>query len=370
MTQAARRAFEEQWPALASRLHGMLARKGLPPEKRDDVVQETGLRLYGMWKRTDPGGRLWGLTVTIALNLLRDEARRRRDREVLGGVPDMAGDYDVERAGLALVELKRVGSAMTRLSPAHRSALLSEIGYQVEDARGGAATKMLRLRARKKLHTLLDTATASGALLALRLRRLLTLGEGLFARGFSSVGDESTATVAAALVAVLGLTGIAYDDASLGGGGTSSQANVMGVTSESPANLTGELAYADGAVLRVGSLRGPDETSAWSRRFGGRDKRIARGGRRGGGGTGDDSDGTPIRIPIPGGGGYVEAGAHVVVDGKGVAIGDNDGGAPLCVHGVQTTSLSCTSSPPDSTARAEVRAKHGTTVVAVDEEVG
>src|SRR5918998_318816 len=163
MTETGTHMFEDQWPDPARRLDAMLAGKRVPAHKRDDVVQETGLRLFRMWGQVDPERPLWALVVTIALNLLRDEARKRPEREVLGLVPDRPADQDVERAGLARLEWRRVQKAMDQLSPAHRSILMAELGDEgALAARGANATKMLRMRARRRLSALLDVASASG----------------------------------------------------------------------------------------------------------------------------------------------------------------------------------------------------------------
>src|SRR5688500_8516756 len=166
-------SFEQQWPDLARRLDTMRAGKRVPPHKRDDIVQETGLRLFRMWGQVDPERPLWALVVTIALNLLRDEARKRPEREVLGLVPDRPADADVERAGMARLEWRRVQTAMTQLSPDHRSILMAELGDEyATSSRGPNATKMLRMRARRRLNALLDVASASGVVIGIRVRRL------------------------------------------------------------------------------------------------------------------------------------------------------------------------------------------------------
>lgn len=170
MTPERRRDFEHQWPDIQSGLKGLLARKKVPFTEHDDLIQETALRLYGMWGRVDPGRSPWPLAVTIALNLVRDGARRRPIREVAAAdVPDVPDAHEVERAGLARVELGRVRDALHELSPAYRSALLVEVGDAAACAGAGAASqKMTRVRARRKLAQLVEKVSA---LLPVRLFR-------------------------------------------------------------------------------------------------------------------------------------------------------------------------------------------------------
>src|SRR5687768_2903440 len=119
-------AFEKQWPEISERLLKLLASKNVPACKRDDIAQETGLRLFGMWEKVDRNRPVWPLAVTIALNLLRDEARRNPQREVLSEiVPEMPALHDVEDEGLARLELQRVRTAMAQLSPSHRDVLMN-----------------------------------------------------------------------------------------------------------------------------------------------------------------------------------------------------------------------------------------------------
>jgi hypothetical protein len=167
MTPKMRRNFEASWPELACRVDKMLRRKKISDARRDDILQETALRLIQMWDRVDPR-RAASLAVTIALNLMRDESRRKKGIELVGDVPEIAAPLDVETAGLARVELGRLRLAMDRLSPAQHAALLREIGNG--NGRNGtpASEKMLRMRARKKLRRILERVSAP---LLLRLRK-------------------------------------------------------------------------------------------------------------------------------------------------------------------------------------------------------
>lgn len=167
MTPKMRQDFEARWPALARRVDLVLRRKGLDEPTRDDITQETAVRLIQMWDRVDVE-RAQVLAVTIALNVMRDDARRKRP-DLVDQVPEIECTSDVERAGLARLELGRVRAAMSHLSAAQRSALLREVGDAPAAPGTGDADKMLRMRARKKLRAALGRISAP---VLLRLRKL------------------------------------------------------------------------------------------------------------------------------------------------------------------------------------------------------
>jgi Sigma-70 region 2 len=189
MSPEKKRDFEAEWPLLAKRLKSFLSRKKVPVTKQDDLIQETALRLYKMWDTVDRNRPAWALTVTIALNLLRDEYRRAPHADVVSELPDIPQNYDVERAGLARVEIGRVRQALAEMSPAHRLVLLAEVGHPsgVVDA---GAEKMRRMRARRKLTEILERVSAIFVLPARRLadmaHAIVGVREGLFA-GMSCV---------------------------------------------------------------------------------------------------------------------------------------------------------------------------------------
>ena len=151
--------FEEWWAELAEAVRAWLLRRRCPVHLVDDIVQETGLRLFKMWDEIDAMRSPRGLAFTIASNLLWDERNRRSAREVVGDVPEQSKE-DVERAGIARLELARVRRAMGRLNPQQRAVLLAEIGDASSPDGSPDAVKMMRMRARKRLHALLDTAPA------------------------------------------------------------------------------------------------------------------------------------------------------------------------------------------------------------------
>lgn len=156
MTRDMQRKLEEQWPALATQLRSFLARRGTPYSRREDVVQETAARLVSMWERVDPQRPAWPLVKTIALNLLRDEARKRLEEIPTEEIELPCMDHEVSM--MARLELGRVRTALGDLSESHRGALLAEMG-EASSSRTDA-DKMLRMRARKRLRQLMQELPA------------------------------------------------------------------------------------------------------------------------------------------------------------------------------------------------------------------
>jgi DNA-directed RNA polymerase specialized sigma24 family protein len=193
------RDFEAEWPLLARRLKLFLGRKKVPASQVEDLIQETALRLYKMWDSVDRSRPTWALTVTIALNLLRDEYRKAGHADIVSDLPDIPHSCDVERAGMARIELGRVRDALARMTPAHRSVLLAEVGYGVL-AVEPAGDKMRRMRARRKLTQLLEQVSAIFVLPARKVSDAI--------QGMLGLRDGLVAGTSCLLCAVLG-TGIA-----------------------------------------------------------------------------------------------------------------------------------------------------------------
>lgn len=171
--------FEDVWPRIAKHLDSVLRNRCIDQGLREDLIQDTAVRLLQAWDGLDLSRPVDGLAVTIATNLMRDHFRRRSNQEIVGEIPERPSDLDVERLGMARSELHRVGRAMTKLSPDHRMVLLGEIsdGRPSRD-RGAAATKMLRMRARRRLTAILETASGFVVGLNDRFRRDLFTEQG------------------------------------------------------------------------------------------------------------------------------------------------------------------------------------------------
>lgn len=373
-------AFEQQWPEVAKRLKGMLAGKNVPASKRDDIVQETGLRLFGMWEKVDRTKPVWPLVVTIALNLLRDEARRNQDREILGAVPDLPTPHDVEHEGLARIELERVQMAMAQLSPSHRDVLLNEIApYSEVPTEARNATKMMRLRARRALTTLLETAVLRAGLITLRIRRSLGMNEPLLPLQMGS-GEAAAAPAAALTLAALLFGTIQVQPPNVANASELPRAGAPAIAGLSPADAAAIAAAGapdDSLVLAVQEMRARalgDERATKSGKAkraadrNGADKRTAQdpGSKKDPHkwGAPPPTEGSPIEIPLPIGEGYAGGGAGV--GAVGAVVGNRPGsGTPACIAGVEPGSLGCGTEPPKS-----VSVKAGATVEANGEKYG
>jgi RNA polymerase sigma-70 factor (ECF subfamily) len=155
--------FAVGWPELVPRLRAMLARAGAPVAEREDLVQETALRLFRMWDSVDPERPVEPLARRIAMNAWRDQWRRRGEREVLGEVPELAAAVDTERAALARVEVAEVSRALSVL-PAGAARVLRVAAREAECGaellRTPASVRMARSRARRALLACLKVASA------------------------------------------------------------------------------------------------------------------------------------------------------------------------------------------------------------------
>lgn len=199
-----RPSFEVEWPALARELGSMLRRRRVPEWLADDIVQETGIKLWKMWDEVDPSRPVAGLGKTVAVNVLRDYWRQSARREVPGAVPDRAGVSDVEREGLARTELRAVGRALRQLQPDYRRVLLAEVGLMDEPARPGrGAIRMLRVRARRELAGLVDRGSGWGVVFGERVSGVARDLAGRISARLGPREAEGLVYAAARLVAVV-----------------------------------------------------------------------------------------------------------------------------------------------------------------------
>lgn len=155
--------FSDRWPAVSSSLRAALARAGAPAPDREDLTQETAIRLLGMWHSIDWDRSIEALARTIALNLWRDQWRKTGRREVIGAVAEQLADSDTERAALARVQVSEVSLALSRLplktaSVLRVAAAESEYGGSFDAANG--ALRMARSRARRALLACVRVASA------------------------------------------------------------------------------------------------------------------------------------------------------------------------------------------------------------------
>ena len=166
-----REPFDEAWPALAERLRRSLTARGVPAQDRDDVVQETALRVYRHWTTLDPDRPAWPFVITVAINIWRDIVRERTGR-IAQVHPtehiEMTADHDVERDVLARQELASTVNAMRSLAPEQRRLLLAteEFNDTVRPLR--PAERVARMRVRRQLARTVGRASAAFLLLWLR----------------------------------------------------------------------------------------------------------------------------------------------------------------------------------------------------------
>lgn len=166
-----RESFDDAWPALAERLRRTLTARGVPAQDRDDVVQETALRVYRSWGRLDPNRPVWPFVITVGINIWRDVIRERTGR-IAQCHPtehiEITADQDVERDVLARQELANTVVAIRSLAPEQRRLLLAteEFGDTVRPLR--AAERVARMRVRRQLARAVGRVSAALALLWLR----------------------------------------------------------------------------------------------------------------------------------------------------------------------------------------------------------
>ena len=143
--------FEESWPHLAERVARLLAARGVPHGNWDDILQETAIKLFRCWDRIDPEQGPWGLTRTIAIHAIADNALAHRRREIATDVPETPDPRDCAQAGIARHRLSSTVEALSRMSSTDRDVLLAEVGEAPTPELGASALKMRRSRARQRL---------------------------------------------------------------------------------------------------------------------------------------------------------------------------------------------------------------------------
>lgn len=166
--------FEESWPELARSLHGVLLRRGVSSWLADDIVQETGMRLLKHWGGIDLDRSIWGLTLTVAQNVLRDEIRCQARRPTQELDIDIPAPRNLEEEVIARVELERVRQGLDQLTDSQRTVLLAEVGGPEDQTSSPAAVKMMRMRARRRLRTVLERASMGVAGIKWRIESEIT----------------------------------------------------------------------------------------------------------------------------------------------------------------------------------------------------
>lgn len=185
-------SFTIAWEEMQPRLLGFLRRRGCDASSAEDIAQETGLRLFRNWEgvRRDS---LWALTVTIAMNILKDSYRSKSRVEFVDELPDTPAAADTEGLALAKLELSKVAKVMTGLNPRYRGALLS-----IVDGDGDETNRMVRSRARSQLREQLGRVSAGVAAIRETIHRRMRL---IADWNVSSVVGSAVQTLAAVAIA-------------------------------------------------------------------------------------------------------------------------------------------------------------------------
>ena len=363
MTTQVESSFEAVWPDLERRIHRFLGSKKVPDSQREDVVQETGLRLYRMWDQVDPAGSPIGLALTIAMNIVRDNARRDSHRTVVEIEPEIPAICDVERSGLARLELSRVRRALTELTPAQRSVLLSELdrNQRPPDA-SPAAIKMLRMRARRNLSAILERA-GCGVLVA-KWRRLFGMPQQVFVPRDLSKVEQGMASglagvVAAAAISLSPLTSLLGlgDPGAVERARTPSVAGEVWLSESSMAHASAVVRKAGPGAPRAANLLGE---SPLVRRAEARSKMAASGRKA----KNNKDDSPVVDVPLPGGEGEIQGNGSVEVEVPPPSLDPGDDN-PLC----DPTQPGCAPNPTDPPGSVEASARVRVRNVEVEVEV-
>lgn len=165
--------FDGTWVEISRRLDRFLAAKGIPTHTREDVIQETAVRLWERWTRLDRSSPLWNLAVTIAMRLVYDEHRRRRKIELVAEVDAAAVGGEIQ--ALQHAQLREAVSTIGRLPRGYRNVLLAQIGEADSPTRNRNELNVLRFRARRALRQRLGRWAPSAV--SVRFRDLWTRTE-------------------------------------------------------------------------------------------------------------------------------------------------------------------------------------------------
>jgi DNA-directed RNA polymerase specialized sigma24 family protein len=163
--------FDDDWPELETRLRRSLTARRVPAQDRDDVIQETALRVYRVWDSLDPTRSAWPFVITVAVNFWRDIVRERTGRIAVvhpSASIEVTDHQDVERDVLARQELASVRIAWRALGPEQRRLLLAteEFADTVRPLR--PAERVARMRVRRQLARAVGRASALVPVLFLR----------------------------------------------------------------------------------------------------------------------------------------------------------------------------------------------------------
>ncbi|MFN0248779.1 MAG: RNA polymerase sigma factor [Kofleriaceae bacterium] len=151
-----RAAFESIYRAHADRTFALLTRLVGPDREREDLLQETFVRLHGALPRYRGDASLITFIYQITTHVALDHLRRRRPLDEL----DLDGELDPSATPADQAqrreELARALAMLEKLSPKHRVAfvLREVLGYSHEEVAvlvgSFAATARMRVNAAKR----------------------------------------------------------------------------------------------------------------------------------------------------------------------------------------------------------------------------
>lgn len=149
-------SFDAAWPALARAAGRALARRGVSSVDRDDVLQETAIRLYRSWDRLDSTGPMAPLACKVAINVWLNMCERASTRHELATecLPERAAPTDVEANFAVRAELGRVIRLVHRLRPSDQCAIRGIVADEIGMTEAGPTdtrTRVARQRARRRL---------------------------------------------------------------------------------------------------------------------------------------------------------------------------------------------------------------------------
>ena len=314
---AASEGFESAWSEIGPWLQRYLISRKLDAFTAEDIAQETAFRVFRHWDEIDHERSLKPLSVTIAMNLVRDRARRSK-REALTDAPESTSIDDVEATALARLELARVGKALNCLSQDQQRLVTYEL--RAKDAhlpsRSEAAVKMARLRARKKLISAMKTTTVLTAAAWLKLKEAVSLR-----------GENAVALGAAAAI----LATVPFGAAS----------SLPGRSSQPGYSAASTHEHANGAQSSRHSIRKAQRAVAVAA------VDAAKTTQADASSESSKDEGDPVRIPIGDDGSEVQAEVTVEVEDKVVRVTDNEGGAPVCTERVPGSPSQCNEDPEE-----------------------
>ena len=114
----------------------------------------------------------------------------------VGSVTMSAAVCDPEHEALVRLELSRVRAALASMNDRQRSILLSEVGEATLVDVSTPALKMARMRARRRLRSLIEGASGYAAFSAGKLRRWIQEIDVGFANAAASIAVQVTAVLA------------------------------------------------------------------------------------------------------------------------------------------------------------------------------